>query len=529
MTMEPLALLPEAITQAAARNPDHPAVAMAGSELSYGELDLQSNSFANMLLAGGVAPGDRVGLFAHKSIELLVALHGILKAGAVYVPINPDAPGAYVRHILEDCDITHLVVSATTRRTALPLAADLGIELCIGIPEGEGVACIDWEEVWSYPSHPSGVAMDGDDLAYIIFTSGSTGRPKGIMHTHRSGLAYGEVAAETYGFEASDRITNHAPLNFDLSLLELWGAIVVGATVVVIPEAHARLPASFSQMLEDEKVTVVNAVPFALIQLLHRGAIEKRDLSAVRWVLFGGEVYPTKDLRGLMRLLPHARFGNVYGPAEVNGVTYYIVPELPPDGNAPISIGRLYAGMEAMVVDADDREVAPGEAGELLIHSPTHMMGYWRQPELTAQSTYHAVEPDGTRRRWHRTGDLVKRGPDGRFELLGRKDRMVKTRGHRVELDEVEVALGSHVAVEQAVVYTVPDGEGSHQIEAAVTLHTGTGRDLPDSADLIRYAAGLLPRYAVPRVLRIVDEVPRTSTGKADRLALAEQASTMSA
>ncbi len=522
------ATIPHALAQAAAVAPDHPALRMAGDGLSYGELDRRSNQVANVLMAAGVGRGDRVGLFAHKSIDLLVALHGVMKAGGAYVPINPDAPEAYVRHILDDCAIRHVVAGRSTRKTVMALASEVRLELCLGVVPGDGdpAHCVGWDDVRAAPDAAPGVEVTSDDLAYVIFTSGSTGRPKGIMHTHRSGLAYATVAAATYGFEAHDRITNHAPLNFDLSTLELFGGLVSGATVVIIPEAHARLPASFSKMLEDEAVTIVNAVPFALIQLLHRGGLDDRDLSRIRWVLFGGEVFPTRDLRDLMAQMPAARFGNVYGPAEVNGVTYYVVPDLPPESDEPISIGCLYAGMEALVVDAADRPVPEGGVGELLIHSPTHMLGYWNQPELTERRRLRRPRSDGGEDVFYRTGDLVSVRPDGLFRFIGRKDRQVKMRGHRIELDEVETALVSHAGVEQAVVYAVPDGEGSQQIEAVVTLFDVAATD---AAALRGHVSRRLPRYAVPRQIRIVTDVPRTTTGKADRVALVAEATRLAA
>jgi len=499
---------------------------MDGTELSYAELYGRANRVAAMLHDNGVHPGDRVGLYAHKSIDTITALFGIVAAGAVYVPINPEAPAEYVRHILADCAIKHLVVDRATRRTALMLADDPGVALLIGMDDPFAtVPTIGWDTVWAYPGEPPKVSIADDDLAYIIFTSGSTGRPKGIMHTHRSGLAYGEVAAATYGLVPTDRIANHAPLNFDLSLLELWGGVVAGATIIIVSAGHARLPASFSQVLADERVSVVNAVPFALVQLLHRGALDERDLTALRWVLFGGEVFPTKDLRALMHRLPRAKFANVYGPAEVNGVTYLIVPHLASDDIEPISIGDLYPGADGRVVDGDDREVGAGVTGELLIHSPTQMIGYWGQPDLTERSTYVERGPGGETKRWHRTGDLVQRREDGSFRLVGRKDRMVKARGHRVELDAVETALLSHPAVAEASVFAVPDGEGSRRIAAVATLRGGSdGSDLPDAGELIHHAARFLPRYALPRALRIIDSIPRTSTGKADRVALVERA-----
>ncbi len=510
---------PDALRMAAGRNPNHPALVMLDEALSYADLDRRSSQVANLLIEAGLEPGDRVGLYAHKSVELFIAVNGIMKAGGVFVPINPDSPASYLAEILESCEIRYLFAGRSTARVLRDAIRSSAVELCVGVdPLDDERTYMPWPEVWSVPAADPEVPIAGSDLAYIMFTSGSTGRPKGIMHTHSSGLAYGKAAVAAYGFDSHDRLANHAPLNFDLCLLELWGGLVAGATVVIIPEAYGRLPASFSEQLEDHAVTVVNAVPYALVQLLHRGALDERDLSALRLVAFGGEVFPTKDLRALMSRIPNARFVNVYGPAEVNGVTLHIVPTLPEDSDAPIPIGRLYQGMIGVVVDADDQEVGVGETGELLINSPTHMVGYWREPELTAKCTVHR-----SGKRWHRTGDYVHQDVDGVFHLVGRIDRMVKTRGHRVELDEVESVLNSHELVEQAVVFTVPDGEGSQQIEAAVILLDNGGVTV-DADALKKHAASTLPRYAVPRRIRIVADVPRTTSGKADRVALAAQA-----
>jgi len=512
-------VLTDAIRHVASVSPDHPAVVMGDEAIPYGEFDRKVDAVATTLAAHGVRRGDRVGLYAHKSTELLAALFGVMRAGAAYVPINPDAPAAYVGDIVTECGIRHLVTGETKRRTAITVAVDTGVELLVGLEpaEGDAVATLGWDAVFAASGGPSDMGPSGDDLAYVIFTSGSTGRPKGIMHTHRTGLAYANAAAAAYGLESGDRITNHSPLNFDLSTLELFGGTVAGATIVIVPEGHARLPASFAELLEQQAVTVVNAVPFALSQLLHRGVVDERDLSAVRWVLFGGEVFPTRDLRDLMQRLPQARFANVYGPAEVNGCTYHVVPDLADDDDEPISIGRLYPGMEALVVDDHDQPVAQGTAGELLICSPTHMVGYWGRPELTERSRLRVPAGDGTEKVFYRTGDIVEARPDGTFRLFGRRDRQVKVRGNRVELDEVESAMMTHPGVERAVVFAVPDPDGSHEVRAVVTVldPSLTGEDVR------RHAARLLPRYALPRSVDVVDDVPETLSGKADRVALA--------
>jgi amino acid adenylation domain-containing protein len=357
------------------------------------------------------------------------------------------------------------------------------------------------------------------DLAYILYTSGSTGVPKGVMHTHRSALSFAEIAVREYGLTADDRISNHAPLHFDLSTLDYFGGAVAGATTVIIPESHTKLPASLSGLVEQERLTVLYAVPFALVQFLLHGALDKRDLSSLRWVLFGGEPFPPKHLRALMEALPHARFVNVYGPTEVNGVTHYPIGSI--DDESPVPIGRPYGNVEMMIVDDDDAPVAPGEPGLLLVRTPTMMRGYWGRPDLNARAFYTRPTFGLYEDVFHRTGDLVQLRPDGNLDFLGRKDRQIKTKGYRVELDEVEAALLQHAAVEAAAAFPVLNGDGSRRIEAAVTLREpGT----VDAAELARHAAARLPVYALPEKIAVMTTFPRTSTDKIDRLQLQNMA-----
>jgi amino acid adenylation domain-containing protein len=355
------------------------------------------------------------------------------------------------------------------------------------------------------------------DLAYVLYTSGSTGEPKGVMHTHRSALSFAEIAVRAYALNAQDRLSNHAPLHFDLSTLDYFGAAVAGATTVVIPESHTKLPASLSKLMETERLTVLYAVPFALIQLLLQGALDKRSLPELRWVLFGGEPFPPKHLRALMAMLPQATFVNVYGPTEVNGVTHYPVPPLPASDGAPIPIGMPYGNVETLIVDGDDRPVPPGESGMLLVRTPTMMRGYWGRADLNAQAFYRRPVYDLYEDIFHRTGDIVRERPDGNLEFLGRRDRQIKARGYRVELDEVEAALLGHAAVEGAAAFAVPNGEGTQRIEAAVTLRADR---TVEASELRRHATRHLPPYAVPERIAIVSAFPRTSTDKIDRLRL---------
>ena len=266
-------------------------------------------------------------------------------------------------------------------------------------------------------------------------------------------------------------------------------------------------------------------MPYALVQLLLHGVLEDRDLSSLRWVKFGGEPFPPKHLRALQKLMPNARFSNVYGPAEVNQCTIYNVPPLAEDDDEPLPIGTIWPNAEGLIVDADDEPVATGEAGELLVRTPTMMQGYWNRPDLNADAFFYRSAPGGMTDRFYRTGDLVQRRSDGDLDFLGRMDRQVKTRGYRVELDEVEAALLTHDAVAETAVFPVPDASGTLRIEAAVISREGTG--LTEN-DLRRHLASRLPAYAIPTTFALVETFPRTSNGKIDRLAL-QEASTASA
>ena len=492
----------------------------AGAGLTYGALAARAGQLARVLMERGVARGDRVGVFANKGLHSAVAMYGIMRAGAAYVPLDPQAPVDRLALIAKDCGIAHLVSEPSKSATIRAIiAAGVPLHTVIGFDAGSETTGfgVSWEQVFTTQSMETVAGATEQDLAYILYTSGSTGVPKGVVHTHRSARAFAEMAATTYGLRADDRVTNHAPLHFDLSTLDFFATAIGGATTVIVPEAYTRLPASLSQLLEQERVSVMYAVPLALTQLVLHGALDQRDLSALRWIIFAGEPFPPKHLRALMRTLPHARFSNIYGPTEVNGVTHFMVPPVDTLSDDPLPIGRPFDGITLLTVDEQGEPVAPGQTGELWVHSPTTMVGYWGRPDLDASA--FAVKPgegDGELV-YHRTGDLVRADDDGVLHFLGRKDRQIKTRGYRVELDEVESVLMTHPLIEAAAVYGVPDAIGTTAIEAAIVLLPGT---TTTTSDLVAHAARLLPRYALPEHVQIVDALPRTATEKIDRSAL---------
>ncbi|MEL7523310.1 MAG: long-chain fatty acid--CoA ligase, partial [Cyanobacteria bacterium J06553_1] len=327
-------LLSQILDRAADEAPEQVAFRCEQQTLTYGELLQRANGLAQWLVAHGVTRGDRVGIYLNKSLESAIAIYGIWKAGAAYVPLDPSAPISRLAYMVNHCGIRHLITHRSKRRK-LPalLQSAPALRWIVGIPESvdlklsaeRQIVRSDWSAVPGSKAAPV-VKLLSQDLAYIMYTSGSTGAPKGMMHTHDSGLSYAQLAARTYRLKASDRIGNHSPLHFDISTLGFFAGPLVKATTIIIPEAYTKLPASLSQLIQDEALTVWYSVPFALTQLILRGVLAQRDLSTLRWVLFAGEPFPAKYLYALMQQLPNARFSNIYGPAEVNQCMYYHVP-----------------------------------------------------------------------------------------------------------------------------------------------------------------------------------------------------------
>ena len=519
-------LIHHALDRSADRNPDATAFRFEDEELSYAQCVTRTNQLARTLVEQGVRRGDRVGIFLHKSLESAIAIYGIMKAGAAYVPIDPRLSAESVAHIVRECGCRH-IVSADSKLSVLEKAVSSeSVDAVIGVSVTDNDSCfhqVSWQSVSEMPGDdPTAVpALSENDLAYVMYTSGSTGKPKGIMHTHRSGLSYAKMAAKVYGIDAKDILSNHSPLHFDMSTFDYFSGPLSGATTVIVPEEYMMLPASLSELIQDERITIWYSVTTALVDLLLRGDLDNRDLTCLRWVNFGGESFPPTHLKNLMHKLPGARFSNVYGPAEVNQCTFFHVPPTPNQYDDHfVPIGRAWEIASSLVLDANDNVVTPGEPGELLIASSTRMQGYWNDQERTDAGFYHHhPRPESSDEDiYFRTGDIVREDEEGEFHFLGRSDRQIKIRGFRVELDGIEAALTAHDAVAEAAVWVGGD-EDLPSIQAAVLLkfdRCGTTR----VADLAEHARRRLPHYAVPEEISIHESLPRTGSGKIDRRAI---------
>ena len=498
---------------------DHLVFAVPGQSITYETLADRAARLATVLIAHGVRRGDRVGVYFQKSIESAVAIYAVMQAGAAYVPLDPAAPAERTRSVLQQCQ-AKVLVSHDAQKGKLTDVLPAGLSVVIG-PSGlehPKVATVTWSDAMTADPAPASVAGASEmDLAYIIFTSGSTGEPKGIMHTHQSGRAYSKMAGALYDVGPQDRLTSLSPLHFDMSTFDYFCGPQHGAMTMIVPDPYTKLPASMSELVQEEALTIWYSVPFALTQMLLYGAMDEHDLSSLRWVLFGGEPFAPKHLAALTQALPNARFSNVYGPAEVNQCTFH---NLPPrwreeDGQPPI--GVACPNNDVLVVDEANNPCPDGEAGELFVRSPTMMRGYWDRPDLNARIFAARQGTGGIDDTWLRTGDIVSRRSDGLLAFHGRADRQVKVRGYRVELDEIEDVLSSHADVEEASAYPVKLDEMVTVIHATVTARP---KALLSSDHLSEYATTRLPGYARPSQLDIVDTFPRTSSGKIDWKAL---------
>lgn len=517
-------LVHELLQTSAAAQPDHAAVVDRGRQLTYAGLEGQANRLARLLVAVGISHGDRVGLFLDRSLESVVAIYGVLKAGAAYVPLDPQSPVARLAYIARNADLSVLLTGlekADLWPNLVREAAPLRTLVALNAQEAEldqlvpGVRVVGAGALESYSDTAAGGLGSETDLAYILYTSGSTGDPKGVMLSHLNAMSFIDWATDEFVVSATDRLSNHAPLHFDLSVFDLFAAARAGATVVLVPPEVSIFPMEVARWIDQNEITVWYSVPSALSALLLRGNLKAGQFPRLRSILFAGEVFPTKYLVQLMELLPHVRFHNLYGPTETNVCTWYDVPALPARPPDPIPIGKPIADVEVFPIDADGRIVRPGDVGELCVHGPSVMQGYWGDPEGTARVLGPLPSADLHDERVYRTGDIVKQAEDGNYLFLGRRDAQIKRRGYRIELGEIEGALYGHPAVLECAVTAAPDDLGDTRITAYVVVRG----DVEDS-DLIDACAERIPSYALPDAIEFRPALPKTSTGKTDRKAL---------
>jgi amino acid adenylation domain-containing protein len=490
------------LCESAARAPTALAVQGPDGALRYGELDDLANRIANGLGQLGVGPGDRVAVWMEKGARAVAAMQATLRLGAAYVPVDPQSPLLRAREIVRGSGAVVLLAPAQLARDLM--VDDLAHVRLISVDEPAQPAAFCWSQLESLPARPpERIEGSEGDLAYILYTSGSTGRPKGVSISHGNALAFVHWAVGETQLRPSDRLSNHAPFHFDLSVFDLYAAFCSGASVHILPEAAAYSPRGLVEFLVGREISVWYSVPSALILMAEHGGLFDTVAEQLRVVIFAGEVYPIKHLRELRRRLPRLRLLNWYGPTETNVCTHYEVGEIAEERTQPVPIGRAACGDRVWARREDGQVAAVGEEGELMVEGPTVMLGYAGQPPQ--------VGP-------YATGDVVRLGEDGCYDYVGRRDQMVKVRGHRIELGEVEAALMTHGQVQDAAVLMV--GQGA---EAKLVAHVVAKGGAPSLLAIKQHLAARVPRYMIVDQLQITAALPRTRNGKIDRERLAAQ------
>ncbi|WP_408891435.1 non-ribosomal peptide synthase/polyketide synthase [Myxococcus faecalis] len=486
----------------AERTPGLRALTFEGHHLTYGELEARANQLARHLQSLGAGPEVLVGVFLERSLELVIALVGILKAGAAYLPLDPELPRERLAGMLEDAGAA---VVLTRQELASHLPSHPGHTVLLDA-EATRLASLPSTRVSGRP-HP-------DSLAYVIFTSGSTGRPKGAMNGHRAVVNRLTWMRQVHPLVAGDSVLQKTPTSFDVSVWELFWPLTVGARLVLARPGGHREPAYLARVLADEHITVTHFVPSMLAAFLEEPWQE--SFPDLRALVCSGEALSADLVQRAHERLPTTELHNLYGPTEAAvDVTHWRCPRGDPRTSVPI--GRPVANTHLLVLDTAGHPVPVGVQGELFIGGLQVGRGYWRRPELTAERFLPDAFSDTPGASLYRTGDLARWRGDGTLEYLGRTDFQVKVRGQRIELEEIEVALRRLPAVRDAVVVARTSPRSDTRLIAYVVPREGRAEEAEASRAALK---PVLPEAMVPSAIVVIDALPLTPSGKTDRRAL---------
>jgi amino acid adenylation domain-containing protein len=502
----------EFLERSARRFPDKTAVVCGDRRLTYREVEEQSNRLAHVLLGAEVQRGDRVAVYLENSVEAVLAVFAILKAGAIFLVLNPSTKADKLAYILNNCRAVALITDFSklegigAHRAQTPhLKTVVATGKDAGGRRAGDLRVLSFEQVFHHtegPSQPPPKRCIDIDLAALIYTSGSTGGPKGVMLTHLN-IVSAATAITTYLENVpEDIILNVLPLSFDYGLYQVLMAFKVGATIVL--ERSFAYPYAVVERLVREKVTGFPIVPTISAVLLQLN-LEQHDFSRLRYITNTAAALPPHHIQQLRQLFPHVKLYSMYGLTECKRVSY-----LPPDqlDVRPTSVGRGMPNEEVYIVDEAGRRVGPGVVGELVVRGSHVMKGYWELPEATAQVLKPGPLP-GEQVLY--TGDFFKMDHDGYLYFVGRKDDIIKSRGEKVSPKEIEDVLYSLDGVAEAAVVGVPDPVLGQAIKAVITVRAGAHLT---EQDLLRHCAQHLEDFMMPKFVEFRDSLPKTSSGK---------------
>ncbi|MFB2983429.1 amino acid adenylation domain-containing protein [Microseira sp. BLCC-F43] len=476
------------------RTPDSVAVVFEDQQLTYSQLNQKANLLAHHLIKLGVKPNSLVGICVERSLDMVIALLGILKAGSAYVPLDPAYPKSRIAFMLEDAQVS-LLVTQSQLVPALPLHN--AIAVCLDT---------DSEQINQNDAHNPNSTVTPDNLAYVIYTSGSTGTPKGVQIPHSALVNFLTAMRQSPGLSEKDILLSVTTLSFDIAALEIFLPLIVGARLAIASRQVATDGTELLKQLQDLGVTVMQATPATWRLLLAAGWQNSPGLK----ILCGGEAIEPKLANEL--LLRGEQVWNLYGPTET---TIWSVIDRVSPSDSVISIGRPIANTQIYILDPDLKPVPVGVIGELYIGGAGVAKGYLNRPDLTVERFIsHPFEVGDSR--VYKTGDLARYLPDGRIEYLGRRDFQVKLRGRRIELLEIEAKLNTHPEVGESVVVLREDEPGNKRLVAYIVSKSVNLK----SGELRRYLEELLPDYMVPNAFVMLEVLPLTPNGKVDRRSL---------
>ncbi len=495
----------ELISQQAARTPDATALVMAEQSLSYAELEARINRLANRLRRLGVAKGCLVGISLERSLELVIGLHAIVRAGAAYVPLDPEYPVERLAYLLEDAGV-ELLLSHSLLLAELPL------------PAAVRTLCLDREDCSDESAQAPVLELHPDDLAYVIYTSGSTGKPKGAGNSHAALANRLLWMQEAYRLDGGDTVLQKTPFSFDVSVWEFFWPLMSGARLAVAAPGDHRDPQRLLELIQTHQVTTLHFVPSMLQAFVGHPQIEA--CSSLRQIVCSGEALPAELQARVFQRLPQAHLYNLYGPTEAAiDVSHWTCVD---EDRHAVPIGRPIANLRLHVLDPQLNRVPVGVPGELYLAGIGLARGYHGRPELTAERFVpDPFGPPGAR--MYRSGDLVRWREDGAIDYLGRIDHQVKIRGFRVELGEIEALLLAQPGVAEAVVVARDTQIGKQLVAYLVTDEAQLGVDEAAWSNGLKTALKTqLPEHMLPAALVRLAQMPLSPNGKLERRALPE-------
>lgn len=494
----------------AKRRPDAIAVIFGDQSITYGELNNRANKLANYLRLQNVKPNDLIGICVEPSIEMIIGIIGILKAGGAYVPINPTYPKDRMMFMLNDAQVQILLTQEKLVDLISPCSAH--------------IICLDAElnAISSQDGHNLAHINRLDDLAYVIYTSGSTGKPKGVRVTHHNVSSLFAATQDRFGFDENDVWTLFHSFAFDFSVWEIWGALLYGGQLIVVPFWISRSPEAFYNLLCQKQVTILNQTPSAFYQIIRvDNEYNGKETLKLRWIIFGGEKLEFQNLKPW--LLRHGESNpqlvNMYGITETTvHVTFHPVVLADLDQSVTSIIGRPIKGWQVYLIDHYQQLAPIGVPGEMYVGGLGVTKGYLNRSELTSDKFIPNTFDDMDGGYLYKSGDLARYLSNGDIEYLGRIDQQVKMRGFRIELGEIEAILKEHSSVQNCAVSVYEDDTLDKLLIAYIVPQEMS----PSSKDLREYLKTMLPDYMIPAMFILLDTLPLTLNGKLDRRALPE-------